>query len=155
MTPIEATDLAVRISQTWPRGIPNHVWEEELTTLDRARASTTFVRLRRRLRNSPSIAEFLDEYSTVATTDGDPLRRHGDCKVCSNTGTVPRSPEAPDGREQLDGVKPCTCPFGEERKVSLAQIIRRNAAELDRVMPARHLVAAAAPGQPAAPDPLF
>lgn len=158
MTPIEATDLAVRLGQTWPRsGIAMPVWEEELVELDRGRATTAFVRLRRVLRTAPSIAEFLTEYRAVDITDGGTRRQHGDCAKCTNTGVIPVAPEHPDGIEQTRGVRPCDCPFGDERRPSLERIIARNAAELDRVLPGRHQLGPLVTAGAAAPatDPLF
>jgi len=154
--PAEATDLAVRIGQTWPRsGIAPQVWEEELVELDHGRAGTAFVRLRRELRSAPSIAEFLTEYRAVDIADGGTRPRFADCATCGNAGVVHVSPDAADGRMLLDGVKPCRCPRGDERRAGIERIIARNAAELDRLLPGRRLVPAPDDQPPAAADPLF
>lgn len=155
MTPSQAADLATRISQTWPRGgVGPHVWEEDLLDLDPGRAGTTLVKLRRTMSQAPTIAAFREMYATVSITDGG-TRTHDDCDQCGNTGNVPRSPGAPDGRELRDGVVACSCRWGDDIRDPLRLIAVRNAKELDRIMPARHQVAAAAPGTPAVPDPLF
>jgi hypothetical protein len=137
MTRDEATDLAIRITQSWQRGLATNIWEEELTLLDYARAGTTIARLRRTEIHPPNIARFHDTYNSIDTT-GDLGPTHPDCTTCDNTGWQPVT-RLVDGETHTTGVTPCHCPWGTERQTIHATIIRRNQQELTRLHPTRHM----------------
>jgi hypothetical protein len=141
MTRQEATDLATRINQTWPRGLATTVWEEELAPLDAGRAGTAIARLRR-TEQTLSIARFWTEYRTINTTDGSTRPHIADCNLCQNTGTAPVSGmvKCADGTmlEMDVAVGPCTCPRGRDMENTLRGIVDGNQAELDRLFPNRH-----------------
>lgn len=70
MTPQEATDLAVRIDQSFPRrkgweGVSVDIWADRLEELDAGRAGTAYGRLLAKMTQAPSISEFLAEYGRV------------------------------------------------------------------------------------------
>jgi len=69
MIPQDASTIAVKLSQAWPRSsIATDVWEEELAPLDRGRAEETVRQLRRTEEHAPSIARFLSAYRNLAGT---------------------------------------------------------------------------------------
>lgn len=141
MTRNDASDLATRINQAWPRGLATAVWEEELTPLDAGRAGTAIARLRR-TETSLSIARFWTEYRTINTTDGSNRPQHPDCTKCENTGTAPitENVKCADGTFiELDtAAGPCICPRGRDMEPILGSIVDGNQAELDRMFPTRH-----------------
>jgi hypothetical protein len=161
MTRDEATDLATRISQTWPRGVSAAVWEDELVELDAGRAGTTLVKLRRVAKHAPSIAEFWEMYQSVNTSDRS--TRPPDCSSCDNQGTVaslePRTVEvdgAPVEIEAWGPVRPCRCEWGQAKADGMAKAVAANGRELDRLFPARHQQPATPTASaPAAPAPMF
>lgn len=130
-----AADLATRIVQTWPRAIAAHVWEDELLDLDQARASTALVKLRRTLKNAPSISEFLDMYRSLHTDDRS--TRPEDCDRCDNQGVTSHLATI-DGVDLWQPVTACTCAWGREKAGALAKAVNQNANELDRLFPTRH-----------------
>jgi hypothetical protein len=161
MTRDEATDLATRISQTWPRGVSAAVWEEELAELDAGRAGTTLVKLRRVAKHAPSIAEFWEMYQTVNTSDRS--TRPDDCPLCDNQGTVaslePRTVVV-DGEtvsfEAWGPCRACRCEWGRAKADALAKAAAGNARELDRLFPSRHQqTPERADTAPAAPASMF
>lgn len=143
MTRDEATDLATRISQTWPRGVSAAVWEEELAELDAGRAGTTLVKLRRVAKHAPSIAEFWEMYQTVNTSDRS--TRPADCTICDNQGTVATLEQRtvtvdgdPVTFDAWGPCRPCRCEWGRAKADPLAKAAAANARELDRLFPTRH-----------------
>lgn len=138
----EASNLATRISQTWPRGLNTSVWEDEMQHLDAGRAGTAIERLRRTEQHPPSIARFWAEYRAVNTTDGSNRPQIADCDECQNTGTAPvtGTVRCADGTDiVIDvGVGPCRCPRGRDTEDMLRGIVAGNDAELDRLFPNRH-----------------
>jgi len=118
----EAEDLAVKIAQTWPKGIAAHIWEEELLPLDTGRAGTAFVKLRREAKYPPTIADFLERYNAIQTDPADRV----ECKYCDTSGWVDkigyhgpncgtRTGHACNCR---NGVEPCACPEGDRARQS-------------------------------------
>lgn len=153
MTPTEATDLALRIAQTWPRGIATQVWEEELVELDAGRAGTALAKLRRSEKNAPTIAVFFEVYQTISTTDRS--TKPTDCDTCGNTGVTARL-VMHEGVEIWGPVSPCRCPWGEAKAPALAKAVLENERELDRLLPSRHQNRTAEPATAGAPPaPLF
>jgi GAF domain-containing protein len=141
MTHNEAAQLATRISQTWPRGLQTVVWEEELAQLDAGRAGTAIERLRRLEQHPPSIARFYAEYHAIQSHDASTRPPRRDCETCQNTGwaQVPGIVETATGPEEMDvGVKPCRCPWGQEREHVHQTIRDWNHAELERLNPGRN-----------------
>jgi len=105
----EASDLAVRIHQTWRNGPTADVWEDELKDMDYGRACTTYVKLRRERTHAPSIAEFIKTYRTVNLVDGS--NHIPECELCVGTGWV----EGPDFEERghtYTSCQPCRCDNG-------------------------------------------
>jgi hypothetical protein len=105
----EASDLAVRIHQTWRNGPTADVWEDELRTLEFARACTTYVKLRREKTTAPSVAEFVKTYRTVNTIDGSNYAPT--CETCSGVGWV-TGPDFVDRGHTYTSATPCTCEAG-------------------------------------------
>jgi hypothetical protein len=136
MTRDDAEQLAVKIHQTWPRGIAAHIWEEELAQLDSGRANTAYVRLRRTEQHPPTIPRFLAEYNQLDTTDPRPAHDH--CDHCANTGDIATIDHDPAGNYLGTTVAPCHCPWGNDRRQIHARIIEHNTRELDRLHPDRH-----------------
>jgi hypothetical protein len=136
MTRNEATDLAIRIAQSWQRGLATSIWEEELLELDHGRAGTTIARLRRSETHPPNIARFHDMYNTI-DADNHHEQTHPNCATCDNTGWQPHV-EHIDNEEYTTGVTPCRCPWGTDRRQIHADIIRRNTNELTRLHPTRN-----------------
>lgn len=154
MTRDEATDLATRICQTWPRAIPAHVWEEELLELDAGRAGTALAKLRRTEKHAPSIAEFFDMYRSLNTDDRS--TRPPDCSRCDNQGTVSTLADNGDGVLVWQPVTPCSCGWGAEKAKALASAAAANERELHRLFPSRDQIATRQPTPPAvAAAPLF
>lgn len=137
----DATDLATRINQAFPRGLQTAVWEEELTPLDAGRAGTAIARLRRTETNL-TIARFWAEYRTINTTDASSRPQIADCNDCQNTGNAPNREmvKCADGTflEMDISVGPCHCPRGRDNEQTLTGIVDNNHAELDRMFPNRH-----------------
>jgi hypothetical protein len=148
MTRDDATALAVKIHQTWPRGLNAEIWEEELADYHTGPAGTAYVRLRRTSSRPPSIAEFHAEYCTHL--DHQPGPEHPDCPVCDNTGTKPVT----DHRRHRTGctstapvdhkddchchaIEPCHCPWGTNTATIITRIHAHNTRELDRTRGAR------------------
>lgn len=151
----EAADLATRICQTWPRAIPPHVWEEELLELDAGRAGTSLVKLRRQVKNAPTIAEFFDMYRSLHMDDRS--TRPPDCARCDNQGTVSALARNEDGVELWQPVTACSCGWGAERAAALAKATAWNDRELHRLFPTRDQASAPPPAVavPADAAPLF
>lgn len=120
MLSMEATDLAVKIGQTF-NGPPIDVWEEELAHLDAGRAGTAIVRARREHNNRwLSIAQFLEFYRGVNTDDAS--TRPPECGDCDNTGWM-KAPDivhhpGEDHERHDSAVKPCRCPIGKQASQS-------------------------------------
>jgi len=78
----DATFIAVKISQGWPRSaIATDVWEEELAELDKGRAEQTVRQLRRSDEHAPSIARFMQAYRDLAGSAHEP---EWICPGCNN-----------------------------------------------------------------------
>lgn len=153
MNRTEASDLATRISQTWPRGIGANVWEDELVDLEVGRAGTAFVKLRRTARSAPSIAEFFEMYSSLHTEDRS--TRPDDCPRCDNQGTVATMIRTDSGAEVWGPVSACSCEWGRRKADALAKAAAWNVRELDRIFPARHDTPSAPPVSAAEPISMF
>ena len=110
MIPGEASDLAVRIHQTWRNGPTADVWVDELRDLDYGRACTTYVRLRRERTHAPSVADFIKTYRTVATTDGGNAPEK--CDLCLGQGWVDAPGFTANGHDYT-AVRPCNCRNGQ------------------------------------------
>lgn len=82
----EATELATKFSQTWPRGPVTQVWEEELAECDAGRAGTAFAKMRRELEHAPSVAKFFSFYRALHVAGDEPA-----CSQCGGAGAVPPS----------------------------------------------------------------
>ena len=122
-----ATELAIRISETWPRGGPSiQVWEEELAELDEGRAGTAYVRLRRSERSAPSIALFFATYHSVESSDAS--TRGPVCMVCDGAGWVEsREMIRVPNRAPVSQVEPCrSCPLGREMQAVHRRILAKN-----------------------------
>ena len=114
----EATELAVRIGQCF-NGPPIDVWEEDLGQLDAGRAGTALARLRREHEHRwLSIAQFMNMYRSIQTTDGS--NAEPDCDECDNTGWVKATDivleAGTDTERHYSAVKPCGCPVGRDRE---------------------------------------
>lgn len=129
MTPRESEDLAVRLSQTWPKGLPAPAWDDAIRHLDAGVAGTAFVRLRAGVSTTtgPTVADFLAAYSALDTKRPD---QYADCDHCGGTGWQPVTTPSPHGVEYDTGVTPCRCPRGRNREDTHRRIIDHNANEL-------------------------
>ena len=117
MTPIDATNLAVRILKTFT-GPAAEDWEEELLHLDAGRAGTAFARLRREHDHQRlSIAHFLSVYRSLNTEDGS--TKKPECGWCDGTGWTQTKQRHQLNGNVYSGVEPCTrCDEGRAREVS-------------------------------------
>jgi hypothetical protein len=142
-----AAELAVKISQTWPRSsVATDVWEEELADLDRPRAEAALKQMRRTVEHAPSVAAFLSAYRAQSGTAG---VYEWNCPKCANTGWVtdeqhPRHwtgrpedmPKIPPHYGPADGclcnvVTPCGCDHGKNAaKSDLRPQINRDPADV-------------------------
>jgi len=81
----EAEDVALKLSQSWPRSaISVKVWADELVELNRARAEEAARKLVRTSEHAPSIAAFLGAYRNLAGTATSDFV----CDDCANSGWV-------------------------------------------------------------------
>jgi len=112
----QATDLAVRLCQSFPKGPPAQDWEEHLTPLDEGRANTARVRLvAKGISFGQYIPDFLAMYRQVDTTVTD--RHREPCKTCDDSGWK----DAPDYENHgctYTSVQPCNCGEGLQRRNS-------------------------------------
>lgn len=128
-----AAELALLISQTWPRGgIATYIWEQTLVDLEDGRAGTAYARLKVSSERAPSIAAFVAVYESLATHET-ALRVW--CSACDGSGQVPEwgagrhgpacrpelrvsvdehgNPSKPGERDcGCRAVKPCSCAAG-------------------------------------------
>lgn len=135
MLTMEASDLATRISQTWPRSGPaTGIWEEELALLHHKQAETAYFKIRRVAKSAPSIAEFMDAYQALGgppvddscsschglgwvEVDERDARRHGPACSLRDDPTLACACRAVD--------EPCRCKAGDRARVQQAAIDRR------------------------------
>lgn len=116
----EATDLAVRIGQTF-NGPPTDIWEDDLQQLDAGRAGTAYARLRREHdQRWLSIAAFMAMYRSLNTDDASTVENV--CGECDNTGWV-TAPDnvleaGTDHERRYSAVRPCRCPIGRDSEQS-------------------------------------
>lgn len=116
MTPAAAETLAVKISQTWPKGPPVDVWVEDITDLDEGAAGTAFVKLRRESQYPPTIAQFRATTLSLKTVDAS--NRREPCPHCDDSGWVDAPDRIwPDERHSTQ-VQPCECREGRQRAAS-------------------------------------
>ena len=116
MTPAAAETLAVKISQTWPKGPPVDVWAEDITDLDEGAAGTAFVKLRREAQYPPTIAQFRATAFSLRTTDAS--TRPEACGYCDDTGWVDAPDRIWDDERHSTQVQPCECREGRQRAAS-------------------------------------
>lgn len=133
MNTTESEDLAVRLSQTWPKGLPAPAWDDALRNLDAGGAGTAYVRLRATvsLITGPSIADFLSTYNSLNTK---PYEPRPNCETCGGNGWEPVWTTNDEGVEYSNGVTPCRCPSGRQREEVHQRIIDHNERELANVL---------------------
>lgn len=133
MTEAEADALLDLIKGTWSRQtVTDRVWREELKVLRFEQANTTYVRLRRTSKASPTIAAFLEEYTSQAAP-GPPAKP---CLSCGSTGwlngpilrkEVPNNPHIPGGVLEYSTSEPCpACPLGAQMRRTSNRILATN-----------------------------
>jgi hypothetical protein len=120
MTPAQAEDLAVKLTQRWRTMGPVDELAADIETLDAGAANTAYVRLRRTATHPPSIADYLTLAHSLDMHDAG--NRPPACLVCDGHGWV----QAAD-LVQTDGagnerrntqVQPCRCSEGQRRAAS-------------------------------------
>lgn len=117
----DATELATEISQTWPRGIATHVWEDILHTdySDPQRARKAVKKMQRTVTGMASVAHFHDAY---LATPAIVVHGHEEtvCGDCGNDGWITAPDETHNGHTYTT-VKPCGhCRHGRKAQSSSA-----------------------------------
>ena len=139
MTHDEATKLAVRISQIWPRGgLSTEVWETELRQYTFGRARDALAMLKTTEERAPTIARFVSAYGA---TGGPSLLV--ECTTCDGGGWVEVTDERRHGQHCLEpgdrssygepgdcncrAVEPCPhCAAGEAMKEPHLRLTNRS-----------------------------
>ena len=116
MTPHAATDLAVRLCQSFPKGPPAQDWEEQLANLDEGRANTARVRLvGRGISFGQYIPDFMVVYRQVDTSISERYRET--CGTCDDSGWK-QAPDYENHGQTYSAVQPCNCAEGLDRRNS-------------------------------------
>ena len=136
MRPDQATDLAGRISQYWPRGLQTEIWEKRLRRYDYDLAIKALDVMADTLRHPPVIADFTQHYRAPAV-------EHVECDDCGGGGWASvhddrrhgprctrRLGNASDDDSYLDdpndchchAAEPCHCPAGIAVRPSYAKL---------------------------------
>ena len=129
MLTVDATELAMKISQTWRGGPQPHIWEEELVQMHGQQARIAYEKLRRSSKSAPSVAEFIDAYEALG---GTPLDADT-CSRCRGLGWVDCE-EGDRGRHAkhcrtpdeclCTAQHPCACEAGDKARIQFARIER-------------------------------
>lgn len=122
----QALDLAVRLTQYFPRGgLSTAVWEHKLKRCEFKYANEALAKLVDTSTRPPTWADFVHVYRP-------PRREHGHCERCDGGGWVPvndhrrhaaHCPQA--GECGCHAVEPCSCSAGDEMRPGYERILAR------------------------------
>lgn len=119
MTRDEATSLATRIGQYWPRGLQTEIWEKRLRRYDYDLAVKALDVMADNLRHPPVIADFHQHYRapTIDNVECDDCGGAGWASVHDDRRHGPRCTRrldnAPDDDSHLDNPNDCHCHAAE------------------------------------------
>lgn len=133
----DATDLATRYYNTWPKGPAAYLWGDTFRDLDAGTVGTAWARLTKTEAHL-TIPRFHETYNQLNTQDRSTRPDRGKCDTCEGHGWNHKETVNEHGHVTNHWAEPCHCPNGRDREQVHRQIADWNNNELDRLFPARH-----------------